>query len=140
VHREAVVQDASLAVDSGLEHVVVKSVNMANFMAPQFWHKIEVEEAHTIRNATSGVVEKEWKVKSSHQAYTWPKTAGDEQITGEDYWSTYRYQLEEFVNRIKGRKGSGVWIDGDYSIGQMAAIDSAYEKAGLPLRPTSTYK
>jgi len=30
-------------------------------------------------------------------------------------------------------------MDGEDSINQMAMIDSAYEKAGLPLRPTSSY-
>lgn len=141
VHREVVVQDPSLAADSGLEHVVVKSVNMSNFMAPQFWHRIEVEEAHTIRHATTKAVQKQWNEKSSHVGYTWPKTAAGEGVrAGEEYWTTYRYQLEAFVDRVKGRSGSGVWMDGEYSIAQMAMIDSAYQKAGLPLRPTSTYK
>jgi hypothetical protein len=43
------------------------------------------------------------------------------------------------VNKVRGREGSGVWMDGEDSIKQMAMIDSAYEKAGLPIRPTSSY-
>ena len=56
---------------------------------------------------------------------------------GKDWWATYRYQLEEFVNLVKKRKGSGVWVDGEDSIRQMEMIDVAYLKAGLPLRATS---
>jgi hypothetical protein len=42
------------------------------------------------------------------------------------------------VNKVRGREESGVWMDGEDSIKQMAMIDSAYEKAGLPIRPTSS--
>lgn len=59
---------------------------------------------------------------------------------GEAYWSTYRHMWEQFVNRIKGRPGSAVWIDADESINQMKVIDMAYEKSGLPVRPTSIYR
>ena len=41
------------------------------------------------------------------------------------------------MNRVKKRKGSGVWVDGEDSIRQMEMIDATYLKAGLPLRPTS---
>ncbi|KAH8816095.1 hypothetical protein F5884DRAFT_208323 [Xylogone sp. PMI_703] len=139
VHREVLVKDDSLSADSGLEHVVVKKVVLLNMLMPHFWHRLDVEETHSIRNASSKAVKKTWKVKSQRKVYSWPKEGG-EQKPGEDYWSTYRYTLEEFVNRIKGRKGSGVWMDGEDSIRQMAMIDMAYEKSGLPLRPTSTYK
>ena len=56
---------------------------------------------------------------------------------GEKSWSTYRYQLEEFVNRVKGRDGSGAWIQGEESIKQMDMLDKTYEKAGMELRPSS---
>ncbi|RFU29927.1 hypothetical protein B7463_g6402, partial [Scytalidium lignicola] len=140
VHREVIVKDESLAADNGLEHVAVKKVVMLNMFVPHFWHKIEVEEIHTIRDASTKVVKKTWKVKSYHKRYIWSKTAAEEQWPGEEHWSTYRYQLEEFVNHVKGREGSGIWMDSEDSVRQMAMIDSAYEKAGLPLRPTSTYK
>ncbi|PPQ95565.1 hypothetical protein CVT26_008593 [Gymnopilus dilepis] len=55
---------------------------------------------------------------------------------GEAYWSTYRYQLEAFVDKVKGRQ-SVWWIDGENSVAQMKTIDAIYEKSGLPLRPTS---
>jgi hypothetical protein len=45
--------------------------------------------------------------------------------------------LEEFVNKIKCREGSGVWMPHEDSIHQLEMIDSAYAKAGLPIRPSS---
>lgn len=41
------------------------------------------------------------------------------------------------MDRVKGRKGSGFWIDGEDSIQQTAVIDQTYQKAGMELRPTS---
>ena len=58
----------------------------------------------------------------------------------ENWWTTWRCQLEEFVNRVKGREGSGVWVDAEESIAQMLAIDEIYRKVGLQIRPSSTYE
>ncbi|KUI62486.1 D-xylose 1-dehydrogenase (NADP(+)) 2 [Cytospora mali] len=46
----------------------------------------------------------------------------------------HRIDLEEFVNAVKKRQGSGVWISRADSVAQMDMIDSAYRSAGLPLR------
>lgn len=51
----------------------------------------------------------------------------------------YRYQLEQFVNRVKDQK-TLYWVDGQDSIGQMKMIDMAYEKSRLERRLISTYK
>jgi hypothetical protein len=48
--------------------------------------------------------------------------------------------LEEFINKIKGRQGSAVWIDGEESIAQMETIDRTYEKAGLEPRPSGDFE
>lgn len=45
--------------------------------------------------------------------------------------------LEGFVDRVKGREGSGCWVSGEDSIQQTAVIDQTYLKAGMDLRPTS---
>jgi hypothetical protein len=52
---------------------------------------------------------------------------------------SYRYMLEEFVNKIKGRK-TQYWLSGENSINQMKMTDMAYEKSGLGLRPTSSFR
>lgn len=51
---------------------------------------------------------------------------------------SYRYQLKEFVNRIKGRQ-TQYWVSGEDPVNQMKMIDVAYEKSGLGLRPTSSF-
>ena len=136
-HREALVRDDSLP--AGREHVVEKTVTILNHMFPQNWHRIEIVERHTIRSAEGKTVIKNWTEKTFKKAYTWPEQDLAKKA-GTDSWTTYRHTLEQFVNKVKGREGSGCWMDGEDSINQMAMIDSAYEKAGLPLRPTSTYK
>ncbi|KAF8886303.1 putative NAD binding Rossmann fold oxidoreductase [Infundibulicybe gibba] len=55
---------------------------------------------------------------------------------GEAYWSTYRYQLEAFVDMIRGKEPAH-WVTNEESILQMKSIDAVYQKSGLPLRPTS---
>lgn len=136
-HREVVVKDSSLP--AGREHVMVKTITFWNQMLPTLWHRIDILEAHTIRNINDKKVIKTWTEKSYKKEYVWADQ-GESKPAGEEHWTTYRYQLEEFVNRIKGREGSGCWMDGEDSVNQMAMIDSAYKKAGLPLRPTSLYK
>lgn len=51
-------------------------------------------------------------------------------------WSSYRYQLEAFVDKLRG-KHPVWWITGEESVQQMKTIDQVYRKSGLPLRPTS---
>lgn len=57
---------------------------------------------------------------------------------GEEWWSSYRYQLEAFVDRVNGREPHD-WITADESITQMEWIEKIYAKAGMPSRPTSSY-
>ncbi|KAL5513239.1 hypothetical protein ACEPAH_3637 [Sanghuangporus vaninii] len=57
---------------------------------------------------------------------------------GEEWWSTYRYQLEFFVDKVKGRQPR-LWMDGDDSTANMKWIEKIYEKTGLGSRPKSTY-
>ena len=136
-HREAAVEEAKLP--AGQEHVVVKTVTLHNHLFPMIWHRINIVEAHTIRNTENRKAIESWTTKSSKKVYVWENQETSKQ-PGEDHWSTYRHQLEQFVNKIKKREGSGCWMEAEDSIRQMVVVDSAYEKAGLPLRPSSTYK
>lgn len=133
VHAEAEVRNSELPAEQ--EHVVVKTVKMRNFIGPGMWHSIDVEDKHTIRNKSNKSVIKSWTEVRHEKAYKWD---GDRK--GEEWWSTYRYQLEAFVDRVKGRKGTGIWMESEDSVKQMQMIDGAYLKAGLPLRPTSEFK
>lgn len=82
-------------------------------------------------------------------------------MVGEEWWTTYRYQLEGFVRKIReveeetaksknkvpykptgggsdsnsgGYVYKGPWVSLDQSVRIMDVIDAVYEKAGLPVR------
>ncbi|KAL2069596.1 hypothetical protein VTL71DRAFT_14275 [Oculimacula yallundae] len=139
VHRETILEDQSLGETSGKEHVVVKKVIFWNMVMPTLWHRFDIEEQHTIRDTNSKKSLKQWTTTEYQKAYTWQDEARNGQ--GDESWSTYRHQLEQFVYRIKDRGSpSGIWMENEDSVKQMNMIDSAYEKAQLPLRPTSAYQ
>ncbi|EJT98785.1 NAD binding Rossmann fold oxidoreductase [Dacryopinax primogenitus] len=52
---------------------------------------------------------------------------------GKYWWSSYRWQIEAFVDKIRGREVA-IWVSGQNSIDQMTTIDMVYQRAGLPLR------
>lgn len=108
-----------------------------NYMSPAWYHSIEVSQVTKTRDMSDRagkifLLDKKTEVK---KIYKWE--TDEENRTGQDWWTTYRYQLEAFVDRVKKRKGSGVWIDAEDSIRQAELIDRTYEKMGLPVRPTS---
>jgi predicted dehydrogenase len=141
VRQKEVVVDDEVEVDGDGVHVVQRTAMISWWPGPHYWHSINIEDAHSVKDAADGKTLKSWTEKKTKKAYVWDTAGTDGQVrTGEVYWSTYRHMLEQFVNRIKGRPGSGAWIDADESINQMRAIDQTYEKAGLPVRPTSAYK
>lgn len=57
---------------------------------------------------------------------------------GESWWTSYRYQLEAFTDRVKAAKNqepyNGPWVELDESVKAMEIIDGIYEKAGMPVR------
>ncbi|KAJ9199491.1 hypothetical protein DTO207G8_3685 [Paecilomyces variotii] len=55
---------------------------------------------------------------------------------GKSYWSTYRWQLEAFVDAVKGRTPA-YWVTPEDSIAQMETIDAIYQAASLPVRPSN---
>ena len=123
-HREVLLSDGT--IPGTQEHAVQKTVTFWSYVLPTFWHRIDVKEHHIIRNKADKKVAKRWAETSYVKEYG-----------GHPSWTTYRWQLEEFVNKIRRRPGSGVWMGAEDSVKQMEMIDSAYAKAGLPLRPTS---
>ncbi|KAJ7696447.1 hypothetical protein B0H17DRAFT_1130861 [Mycena rosella] len=88
-----------------------------NYVLPTLYHSITVAPA-----GGPARVEK---------AYTFP-------ALGEAWWTTYRYQLEAFVNKVRGRTPHA-WVTKEDSIANMEAIEMVYAKTGLGSRPKSTY-
>ncbi|KAI0359854.1 NAD-P-binding protein [Trametes cingulata] len=58
---------------------------------------------------------------------------------GDKSWTTYRYQLEAFVAKVRG-KTPWMWIDPETTITEMETIERIYSKAGFPPRIPSTYR
>ncbi|KAF2264345.1 oxidoreductase domain-containing protein [Lojkania enalia] len=122
--------------EDGNEMTVQKEIKFKNYMGPYIYHSIDITTVTEIKDPSNGgKIVKEEKKTERKKVYKWLKD--EEGKKGEEWWSTYRHQLEAFVDRIKKREGSGVWVDGEDSIKQMEMIDATYLKVGLPVRPTS---
>jgi predicted dehydrogenase len=135
-HKEHRMEDASVPRDQ--TKWLERKLSIQNFLMSSFWHRINIVDEYIIRDNTSGKVVKRWTTKMSKKVYTF-RDAGIE-LPGEPYWTSYRHQLEQFVNRIRGEEGSGLWVGYEDSLAQAKMIDMAYEKSGLPLRPTSKFR
>ncbi|KAJ2906492.1 hypothetical protein MKZ38_001473 [Zalerion maritima] len=126
------------------ELVRTRKVVIENYLVGAVWHRIIVEDDFLLRKRGGESKEpiRKWTNKKVVKAYTWEegKVEAMEGQPGEAHWLTYRHQLEQFVNRVRGTKGNGLWIDAKDSVNQSKAIDMVYEKAGVPLRPTSEFQ
>ncbi|KAJ6514886.1 NAD(P)-binding protein [Mycena vitilis] len=91
-------------------------IQLSNYVMPTLYHSI------TVKNGKKSRVEK---------AYTFPEL-------GQPWWTTYRYQLEAFVNKVQGRTPHA-WVTKEDSIKNMEVIESVYAKSGLGSRPKSDY-
>ncbi|KXX75966.1 D-xylose 1-dehydrogenase (NADP(+)) 2 [Madurella mycetomatis] len=137
-HKEVVVLDKSLPESQ--EKVRTRVVTIHGYMHAVAWHRIDVKDSYVIRDKVDGRPISKWTESSSHKAYTFDEAGGEfAGLPGQDWWMSYRHQLEQFVNRIKGRK-TQYWVSGEDSINQMRMLDMAYEKSGLGLRPTSSFR
>lgn len=94
------------------------SVYLYNFVAPFAYHYISVTDAQG-KTRTEKMYKRQGR-------------------KGQEWWSTYRYQLEAFVDRVRGR-APDYWMEPEDSIAQMEAVEKIYEKSGLGVRPASTY-
>jgi len=92
------------------------TVYFYNFMMPHIYHYITITEKGTGKTTTL----KQYAPK-------------DKSIPGEDWWSTYRYQLEAFADKLQGNEPAH-WVTNESSIAQMETIDAIYEKSGLGAR------
>lgn len=116
----------------------LRKLSVSNFLISSFWHRIDIVDEYTIRDDRNDKDLKKWTVKQSKKVYTFKDAGIDE--PSEPFWSSYRHLLEQFVNRVRGKQGSGLWVGHEDSIAQARMIDMAYEKSGLPLRPTREFR
>ncbi|KAI1133269.1 putative oxidoreductase [Nemania abortiva] len=122
------------------EKLRIRKVTLHGFVQAFAWSRIDVVDSFEIRSRKDGRLIKKWREKKSHKAYSFKEAGGEfAGVPGENWWMSYRYQLEEFVNRVKGRK-TQTWISQEDSINNMKMIDMAYVKSGLGPRPSSGFK
>lgn len=88
-----------------------------NFMMPHLYHYVSIYD-------------KVSKQTTYLKQYKGGPLWGDR---GETWWSTYRYQLEAFVDKIRGKEPVH-WVTLESSVAQMETIDAIYEKSGLGKR------
>jgi len=96
-------------------------------MMPHLGHYISVTEKET------GKVQ---NIKQYSGGPIWSNVETTAGKGGHKHWSTYRYQLEAFVSKVRGREPA-CWVTNEESIMQMETIDAMYEKSGMGPRPTS---
>ncbi|KAH8832935.1 NAD(P)-binding protein [Flagelloscypha sp. PMI_526] len=89
-----------------------------------------------IVKCTKGSLTPDGMHSRTEKAYTFDD---DSEKKGEFWWSTYRYQLESFMDRLKGRTPK-TWVEKEDSIENMVWIEKVYEKMGIGSRPASTYR
>ncbi|KAF8317867.1 NAD(P)-binding protein [Clavulina sp. PMI_390] len=102
-----------------------------NYFAPSIFHTITITERPTDANGKSQ------ETISYVKAYSFKEL--DPKAKGEDWWTTYRYQLEAFIDKINGRQPQ-TWVDEAESVGCLAVLDRAYEVNGFGARATTNYK
>ncbi|KAI1123484.1 hypothetical protein F5Y10DRAFT_51714 [Nemania abortiva] len=142
-HKPVVIDPAEAGVEMKDKEEVLRTrtIQFDNFVTPSSFHAITVSDHFAIREIGAPLgtpPRKTWKQSKALKAYTW-REAGlpdFEAQVGEPYWSTYRYQLEQFINKVRGRD-TPQWVEGKESVDTMRMIDMAYTRARLPLRPTS---
>ncbi|KAF9463338.1 NAD(P)-binding protein [Collybia nuda] len=95
------------------------TVEIYNYIVPSYYHYITVVPAG--------------KPRRVEKAYSFNGTA-----KGEDWWSTYRYQMEAFVDKVQGRTPQ-TWLKPQETIDNMKCIEAIYTKDGFGIRPRSKY-
>jgi predicted dehydrogenase len=90
------------------------SLEMFNFIMPSIYHYIRVSKIDGGKKKTTG-----YKVYKSEDA-----TA-----KGEEWWTTYRYQLEAFIDKVKGRTPQ-TWVSAEDSVTNIKWVEEVYAKVG----------
>lgn len=111
-------------------------------LLPCFWDlptiTIETEKAEIVfYNVTSPHLFHYIAIKSKttgKRSYHWMFKGGVcWQNRGGRLWSSQRYQLEAFIDKLRGREAV-CWVESEESVATIEVVDEIYRKAGLPVR------
>ena len=95
-------------------------VELYNYVAPGLYHWIRVRVQDT---STKGKVKE--RVEKAYKFWDGGQ--------GEEWWTTYRYQMEAFIDQVKGRTPR-TWVSKQDSVGNLEWIEKIYEKVWLLCR------
>lgn len=113
-------------------HLERAKIEYPSFVLPVFADGIIIHEKDEHGKLTGKSIAEKDLIEGFEQSYG--------SCGGQKWWTTYRWQLEAFVGKIRaiqnGKSWQGPWMTLDESVGQMEVIDSVYDKAGLPRRGT----
>jgi predicted dehydrogenase len=102
-------------------------VQFDNFVVPSYTHSITITE----KDGNGKLTGKKHVEKLFTDGPQWG-------TRGESWWTTYRYQLEAFVDAVRAKESGGEykgpWMSLEESEKVMELIDAVYDKAGLPRR------
>ena len=87
------------------------TIEIFNYPMPTAYHYITVE--------------KRGEKARSEKVYTFAE--GKMEGKGEDWWTTYRYQLEAFVDMLRGRTPQ-IWLDKEDAVANMEWVERIYAK------------
>lgn len=128
-------------IPHGFKRERIRIATINNFINSGLWNEVGIEDRFTLESidgTSDGGKPNGWSTKRTFSIDTCEE-AGIEGPRDNKTWTSHRYQLEEFVNRVMGRPGSGLWISRESSILRAHMTDLAYTSAGLPLRnPSNT--
>ena len=100
-------------------------MNFYNFVQPHLYHYIGVRDKKTGKTVYR---------KQYAGGPLWGRVVvSTGEKGGREGWSSYRWQLEAFVDAVQGRTPA-FWISGQESQWMMECVDAAYKAAGLPIR------
>lgn len=97
-------------------------VELFNFPLPTFYHSLTVR-----KRVAGGRVE-----KRVEKVYTFESGSESEGATpqGEAWWTTYRYQLEAFIDKLKGRTPQ-TWLDEEDAVSNIEWIEKVYKEVSV---------
>lgn len=89
------------------------TLEMFNHVMPTIYHSITVK----IKGGATRV----------EKVYRGQQIEGSKPVVGEEWWTTYRFQLEALVDKIRGREPE-TWLMSEDSVATMEWIEKVYQK------------
>ncbi|KAK3303408.1 uncharacterized protein B0T15DRAFT_504632 [Chaetomium strumarium] len=88
-------------------------------------NQVEVEDVRVVQDEKNGEFLDRRKTVKRRTPYTLREVSLDRD--SKPYWTAPKYMLDEFVNRVRGRPGSGAWVTTADSMVLATMVDLAYK-------------